>query len=226
MAGGLAPDMTSAAATPAGPQPDRTTAAARLPSRQRQIQVLTAVLANMHKNFKALNQLTSGQIGPQDVFDYGVGDLWMQGIDGAGTTSPCWKAGTSWLRHHAGGARPGVRTANPEVTTIYPARQLPASCPPGMAGLGDYGSCTAWESELLGDVFIAHLIAPYAKILVSATPADPRDDAASQIAMPEMVKALEVISSRHLANVISISDGTGEATTLTGPRSMPTTLAS
>jgi hypothetical protein len=46
------------------------------------------------------------------------------------------------------------------------------------------------------------------------TPADSQepDDAASQIAMPEMMKALEIISSRRLANVISISDGTGEST--------------
>jgi subtilase family serine protease len=81
-----------------------------------------------------------------------------------------------------------------------------------MAGLGDYGSCNAWGSETEGDVLIAHLIAPYAKIVISVTPATSQDDAASQIAMPEMMKALEVISSRHLANVVSISNGTGEAT--------------
>ena len=100
----------------------------------------------------------------------------------------------------------------PKVTTIFPAGPLPATCPPGMASLGDYGSCDAWESELAGDVFIAHLIAPYAKIVISVTPATSQDDAASQIAMPEMMKALEVISSQHLADVISISDGTGEST--------------
>jgi hypothetical protein len=81
-----------------------------------------------------------------------------------------------------------------------------------MAGLGDYGSCDAWASETEGDVLLAHLIAPYAKIVISVTPAGSQDDAASQIAMPEMMKALEVISSQHLANVISISNGTGEAT--------------
>jgi subtilase family serine protease len=224
-AGGLAPGMTSASATAAGPHHARPTAAvtpatpagaaaaAGLPSRRRQIQVLTAVLANMHKNFKTLNQLTRGQVGPQDVFDYGVGDLWKRGIDGAGTTIAVLE----------GWDYPGITNTlaefdqayglpNPKVTTIYPAGPLPATCPPGMASLGDYGSCTAWESELAGDVVIAHLIAPYAKVLVSVTPAGSQDDAASQIAMPEMIKALEVISSRHLANVISISNGTGEAT--------------
>ena len=34
----------------------------------------------------------------------------------------------------------------------------------------------------------------------------------SQVAPPEMMKALERIASGHLANVISISDGTGEVT--------------
>ena len=222
-AGGLAPGMISAAA--AGPQHARTTAAvipaapagaaaaSGLPSRQRQIQVLTAALANMHKNFKALNQLTHGQIGPQDVFDYGVGDLWKQGIDGAGTTIAVLEG---WnfpgVTDQLAAFDKAYGLPDPKVTTIFPAGPPPAACPPGMAGLGDYGSCNAWENELVGDTIIAHLIAPYAKIVISVTPAGSQDDAASQIAMPEMIKALEVISSRHLANVISISNGTGEAT--------------
>jgi subtilase family serine protease len=62
-------------------------------------------------------------------------------------------------------------------------------------------------------VLSAHLMAPYAKILISATPADSEitDDPASQVAPPEMMEALERISSEHLANVISISDGSAEA---------------
>jgi hypothetical protein len=46
------------------------------------------------------------------------------------------------------------------------------------------------------------------------TPADTQitDDAASQVAPPEMMEALEDISTHHLANAISISDGNGEAT--------------
>jgi subtilase family serine protease len=224
-AGGAAPGLASASA--AGPQPARTTAAvipaaqvaaapAGLPSRAQQIKVLTAALANMHKNYKALNKLTS-VFGPQNVFDYGVGDLWKQGIDGAGTTIAVLE----------GWNFPGVAQqlavfdkafglpAPPGITTIFPAGPQPATCPAGMAALGaqgDYGSCTAWQGELVGDVVSAHLMAPYAKIVISVTPAGSEDDAASQIAMPEMMKAVEVISSRHLANVISISNGTGEAT--------------
>jgi subtilase family serine protease len=103
---------------------------------------------------------------------------------------------------------------NPQIQTIYPAGKLAAKCPPGMVKLGSYGSCDAWGGELALDVVTAHLIAPYAKILISATPADTQvtDDAASQVAPPEMMKALETISRQHLANVISISDGTSEST--------------
>ena len=200
---GIGPTFAAGAAAAAGP-----------PSRQQQIRVLTAALANMRENFNALNQLTSDQFGPKDVFDYGVGDLWKQGIDGAGTTIAVLE----------GWNYPGVDKKlatidklwglpNPKITTIYPAGPAPATCPPSMAGRGDYGSCQAWEGELVGDIAIAHLLAPYAKFVVSVTPASSQDgDAASQIAMPEMMKALEVISTRHLANVISISDGTGEST--------------
>ena len=220
-AGSLALGMTSASA--AGPQHARTAAAdtpatpaaaaSGLPSRQQQIQVLTAALANMRKNFKTVKESVGGFVGPEDVFDYGVGDLWKQGIDGAGTTIAVLE----------GWDYPGITSAlaafdkafglpDPKVSTIFPAGPPPATCPPGMASLGDYGSCNAWASETEIDVLLAHLIAPYAKIVISVTPATSQDDAASQIAMPEMMKALEVISSRHLANVISISNGTGEAT--------------
>ena len=83
-----------------------------------------------------------------------------------------------------------------------------------MVALGSYGSCNAWGGELALDVITAHLIAPYAKIVISATPADTEetDDAVSQVAMPELMKAVEYIAQNHLANTISISDGSGEST--------------
>jgi hypothetical protein len=67
-------------------------------------------------------------------------------------------------------------------------------------------------------VLTVHLIAPYAKIVISATPADSEitDDAASNVAPPEMMHALEYISAHYIANAISISDGTGEGTYSSG----------
>jgi subtilase family serine protease len=185
-----------------------------LPSRRKQIAVLAAVLKNMRKNY---SEYTNYSPGPQDIFDYGIGPLWLKGIDGAGTT----------IAVIEGWDFPGIAKSvarydkvfglpNPEIQTIFPSGdgKLPAKCPPGMVKLGSYGSCSAWQGELQLDVITAHLIAPYAKILISATPADSQinDDDASQVAPPEMMEALEQISSHHLANVISISDGTGEST--------------
>jgi subtilase family serine protease len=190
----------------------RTSAApAALPSGQQQIKVLAAVLKNMHKNYAKYAKFTPG---PQDIFDYGIGPLWLKGIDGAGTTIAVMEG---WNDPNIGKVVTGYDKVfglpNPQITTIYPAGKLPKKCPKGMVALGSYGSCSAWAGELDLDVLSAHLIAPYAKILISATPADTQetDDAASQVAMPEIMKGVEVIAAKHLANVISISDGNGES---------------
>jgi subtilase family serine protease len=186
-------------------------APAGLPSKKQQIKVLTAALATMSKDYQSLPNTP----GVADIFDYGIGSLWKQGIDGAGTTIAVIEG---WDLSGIGAIVAGydklLGLPNPQIQTIFPAGKLPAKCPPGMVKLGGYGSCDAWGGELALDVVTAHLIAPYAKILISATPADTQvtDDAASQVAPPEMMKALETISRQHLANVISISDGTGETT--------------
>ncbi len=192
---------TAGAAAPAG-----------LPSRQQQIKVLTAALANMSKNYQTLAQSSPGVT---DIYDYGIGSLWRRGIDGAGTTIAVIEG---WdlpgIGQIVSGFDQQLGLPDPQIQTIFPAGPLPAQCPPGMVKLGSYGSCSAWGGELALDVITAHLIAPYAKIVISATPADTEvsDDAASQVAPPEMMEALEQISRQHLANVISISDDTGETT--------------
>ena len=182
------------------------------PSRREQIKVLTAVLTRMRDHYKSFAQFTPG---PQDIFDYNIGQLWRRGIDGAGTTVAViegWdfpQIGQEVVQYDKIFGLP-----NPQITTIFPAGKLPAKCPAGMVKLGSYGSCAAWQGELALDVLSVHLIAPYAKIVISATPADTQenDDPASQVAPPEMMAAVEYISGHHLANVISISDGTGEST--------------
>ena len=188
-------------------------AATPQPSKRDRIRVLTAALKLMRTDYRKLNVSP----GAPDIFDYQIGDLWKQGIDGTGTTialiegwaDPNINAVIASVDKHDG-------LPNPQITTIFPSgnHKLPATCPPGMVKLGSYGSCDAWIGELELDVQSVHLIAPYAKILISVTPADSEitDDAASNVAPPEMMQALEYISRHHLANVISISDGTGEST--------------
>jgi subtilase family serine protease len=183
-----------------------------LPPRSQQVKVLAAVLKNMHQNYAKYARITPG---PQDIVDYGIGPLWLKGIDGAGTTIAVMEG---WDDPNIAKAVAGYDKIfglpDPQITTIYPAGPLPKTCPAGMVALGSYGSCSAWAGELTLDVISAHLIAPYAKILISATPADTQenDDAASQVAMPEIMKGVEVIAAHHLADVISISDGNGEST--------------
>jgi subtilase family serine protease len=182
------------------------------PSKRQQIKVLKAALRNMQQNFAKYRGDTPG---PQDIFDYQIGNLWKQGIDGYGTTVAVMEG---WdfpgISQVIAGFDKKFLLPNPSIQTIFPNGPLPAKCPPGMVKLGSYGSCQAWQGELALDVTSVHLIAPYAKIIIAATPADSEinGDAASQVAMPEMMEGVEYISDHHLANAISISDGTGETT--------------
>jgi subtilase family serine protease len=176
------------------------------------IKVLAAALKKMRDNYASFANFTPG---PQDIFDYNIGNLWLKGIDGSGTTVAViegWDDPNVAAFIHVRDVRYGL--PDPVIQTIYPSGPLPAQCPPGMVALGSYGSCAGWRGELELDVLTVHLIAPYAKIVISATPADSEitDDPASNVAPPEMMHALEYISARHIANAISISDGTGEDT--------------
>jgi subtilase family serine protease len=187
-------------------------AAQAAPAVNPHIQVLEAALANMKNNYASFARFTPG---PQDIFDYNIGSLWLKGIDGTGVTVAViegWDDPNIAAFVHTRDVRYGL--PDPVIQTIYPSGPLPAQCPAGMVALGSYGSCDAWAGELELDVLTVHLIAPYAKIVISATPADSEitDDAASNVAPPEMMRALEYISRNHVANVISISDGTGEIT--------------
>jgi len=188
-----------------------------LPSKQDQIKVLTAVLARMKENFA---QFAATTPGPADIFGYNIDALWRQGIDGAGTTIAVMEG---WryldIANQVAMFDKQFGLPDPQIQTIYPAGPLPAKCPAGMVKLQSYGSCNAWQNELTLDVLAAHLVAPYAKIIISATPADTEvtGDPAENVAMPEIMKGVEFISSHHLADVMSISDGTGETTYPAGP---------
>ncbi|HEY4019832.1 MAG TPA: hypothetical protein VGM75_14155 [Pseudonocardiaceae bacterium] len=175
------------------------------------LKVLNAVLANIAANYP---KFAHDVPGAQDIVDYNIGDLWRKGLDGTGTTVAViegWDDPSVTAVVHQFDQSYGL--PDPDIQTIYPSGPLPAQCPPGMVALGSYGSCDAWAGELELDVVSAHLIAPYAKIVISATPADSEitDDAASQVAPPEMMRALQYIATNHLADAMSISDGTGES---------------
>jgi hypothetical protein len=154
-----------------------------------------------------------GDVQIDDLRSFGVESLWNKGIDGAGTSVAViegWRL--AGIQKTLNTLDNQVGLPHTTVRTVYPNGPLPKTCPAGMQHLGDYGSCRAWGGELTLDVEAVHLFAPYAKIIISATPADSQiaDDASSQVAPPEMMKALEYLSTRKLADVISISDGSNE----------------
>ncbi|HEX3647162.1 MAG TPA: S53 family peptidase [Pseudonocardiaceae bacterium] len=199
------------AAAPGPAATDTATSLATQPNPEH-IATLKAVLQTMKDNYPRFARQTPG---PQDVFDYNLGDLWLSGIDGSGTTIALiegWDDPDINTVIHNFDARYGL--PDPDIQTIFPSGPLPAECPAGMVALQSYGSCDAWMGELRLDVEAAHLIAPYAKILISASPADSEitDDTPFQVAMPELMHSVEFISENHLADSMSISDGTGEAT--------------
>lgn len=198
--------------TPSG----QTTPVCDTPAAQDQVNTLMNTLSYWQAN---ASSFATSHPGPLDIADYDVAPLWKEGIDGAGTTVAViegWDDAGIGAAMDSFDAKYHLPAA--DISTIYPDGPLPATCPAGMVALGSYGSCSAWAGELTLDVEAVHLMAPYAKIVISATPADSEtsDGQADQVAPPEMMKALEVIGDRHLANVISISDGTGETTYTAG----------
>src|SRR6516165_1320104 len=105
-------------------------AATGLPSKEDQIKVLTAVLTKMKRNYA---QFSGSTPGPVDIFDYNIGALWRQGIDGAGTTIAVLEG---WhyldIYRQVAGFDKVFGLPNPQIQTIYPAGPLPARCPRGM----------------------------------------------------------------------------------------------
>lgn len=202
-------------AAPAALLPQRAVAKSCGVSTQNQIQTLDTALDNIR------TQLGNGSARPyrwgdldlRDIFSYKVDRLWSQGIDGCGTAVAVMEG---WdypdMQSDLNTLDAQIGLPDTTVTTVYPDGPLPAQCPPGMVALGSYGSCQAWQGELRLDVEAVHMMAPYARIVISATPSDSEvvGDASSEVAMPEIVKGMEYISQNKIANVMSISDGSSE----------------
>src|ERR1022692_97215 len=168
-------------------------------SKSQRIQVLTRALMLTQREY---GKLGIERPGPADLLDYQPGDLWRRGIDGTGTTVAVIEAWNSpILAKFIASRDKQLGLPNPQIKTIYPTgrHRLPATCPAGMARLPGYGSCRSWGAEAALDVLCVHMMAPYAKILIKVAP-------------PEFMQAVEYLSVHHLANVISISDGTAEST--------------
>lgn len=152
-----------------------------------------------------LNAVKTGQklnLHEADVLDYGVNALWKQGIDGSGTTvaillsSPDPQLPTVLSQYSAALGLPQAQIT----MTQYPASNPPAtSCSFAQA-------CGPGEDRL--DAESIHTMAPYAKLLFVYTPVP---ETLGIQGWPQLGQAIEYVSSNHLADVITISEGDAEA---------------
>jgi subtilase family serine protease len=181
-------------------------------SEQAQIRALNTVVGNIDRRVAA-GLDNWGFLDLRDVLSYKVDRLWAKGVDGSGTAVAVLEG---WDDPHIQSDLTSLdaQLGLPDTTidTVFPSGPLPAQCPAGMVALGSYGSCDAWQEELELDVESVHLMAPYATIVIAATPSDSEvvGDASSEVAMPEMVKGMEYVGQHQLANVMSSSNGSSE----------------
>jgi hypothetical protein len=142
----------------------------------------------------------------EDIIDYGVNDLWKKGIDGAGVT----------VAYVVTNPDPGLDSALASYDSamdLPPAditdRALPAPADPTAACQVE---CSTGEDQL--DAEAIHSMAPYAKILFVHPPVP---ETLGIQGWPQVARAIEMIANEHLADVITVSLGDGEADFINDP---------
>jgi subtilase family serine protease len=135
----------------------------------------------------------------EDIIDYGVNDLWKQGIDGAGVT----------VAYVVTNPDPGLAASMASYDTqmdLPPAditdMALPAPADPTASCQVE---CSAGEDRL--DAEAIHSMAPYANILFVHPPVP---ETIGIQGWPQVAQAIEMIANEHLADVITVSLGDGE----------------
>jgi Subtilase family len=134
-----------------------------------------------------------------DIIDYGVNDLWQQGIDGAGVT----------VAYIVTNPDPGLQTALSNYSTqmsLPPANitdmALPAPADPTAVCQIE---CSTGEDQL--DAESIHSMAPYANIIFVHPPVP---ETIGIQGWPQVAQAIEMIADQHLADIITVSLGDGE----------------
>jgi hypothetical protein len=134
-----------------------------------------------------------------DILDYGVNDLWQNGIDGSCTTvayivtNPDPNLESSMESYDAQMDLPPA-----DITQMA----LPAPADPNFTCQVE---CSAGEDQL--DAEAIHSMAPFAKIIF-VHPSVP--ETIGMQGWPQVAQAIKMIADQHLADVITISLGDGE----------------
>jgi len=135
----------------------------------------------------------------EDIIDYGVNDLWSQGIDGACVT----------VAYIVTNPDPGLAASMASYDSamdLPPANisqmALPAPANPSATCQIE---CSPGEDRL--DAEAIHSMAPYANILFVSPPVP---ETIGMQGWPQVAQAIEMIANEHLADVITVSLGDGE----------------
>lgn len=136
-----------------------------------------------------------------DVLDYGLQQLWSQGYDGAGTT-------VAYIVSNPDNTLSSVLQQYDNTLGLPPANltqiTYPAAAPGATCSIETL--CDPTEDQL--DAESIHTMAPYAHIIFVTTPVV---ETFGMQGWPQIAQAIEYIADNHLANVISVSEGDGEA---------------
>jgi hypothetical protein len=142
----------------------------------------------------------------EDIIDYGVNDLWEKGIDGAGVT----------VAYVVTNPDPNLATSMASYDTamdLPPANitemALPAPASPSAVCQIE---CSTGEDRL--DAEAIHSMAPYANILFVSPPVP---ETIGMQGWPQVAQAIEMIADQHLADIITVSLGDGEADFINDP---------
>lgn len=135
---------------------------------------------------------------------YGVPALWRAGTDGAGTTVAVVD---SFGDPNALAVVDRYSTLHglppAQLSVVAPAGPIPVCTPELDKVIG----CTSWIGETDLDIVMIHAIAPAAHIVIAATPVNETEGFTG---LPEMMRAVDYLVTRHVADVVSLSFGTPE----------------
>ena len=134
-----------------------------------------------------------------DIIDYGVNDLWKQGIDGAGVT----------VAYIVTNPDPNLVSSMQSYDTamdLPPANITDMALPPPTDPTAQCQiECSPGEDQL--DAEAIHSMAPYANIIFVHPPVP---ETIGMQGWPEVAQAIKMIADQHLADIITVSLGDGE----------------
>jgi Subtilase family len=199
----VAPDRTLAAASAAA------ASCQSAPPASERIAATTATYDAIETKIAAGDSLRMRFPDPtaqEDIIDYGVNDLWQKGIDGACVT----------VAYVVTNPDPGLQASMATYDTdmdLPPANITEMSLPaPANPSATCQVECSTGEDRL--DAEAIHSMAPYANILFVSPPVP---ETIGMQGWPQVAQAIEMIANEHLADVITVSLGDGEADFINDP---------